>query len=107
MTTPAAAGQRFLATASDFIQGAEVAHILRRNLGPAASRVKARELPDFIVRLVALFDKNARLVVPELGQDKHGSNTKARTTFGWTPIGNEEAITSSGQSLLDLGIVKA
>ncbi len=106
MTSPAAAGQRFLATASDFIPLVDVARILRENLGAAASRVKARELPDFLVRLVAMFDKNARLVVPELGLDKHGSNAKARAAFNWTPITNEEAITSSGRSLLELGMVK-
>ena len=106
MTSSAAAGQRFLATASDFVPLVEIARILRKNLGSSASRVKARELPDFAVRLVALFDKNARLVIPELGQDKHGSNAKARTTFEWTPITNEETITSSGRSLLELGLVK-
>lgn len=107
MTSPAAAGQRYLTTAGDFIPLVELARILRRNLGPAASRVKARELPDFLVRLVALFDRNVGLVIPELGKDKHGSNAKARAALNWTPITNEEAITASAQSLLDLGIVKA
>ena len=107
MTSDKAAGQRFLATASDFVPLVEVARILRNNLGAAAKRVKARELPDVLVKLVALFDKNARLAVPELGIDKNGSNAKARTTLDWTPITHEEAIISSGRSLLDLGLVKA
>ena len=104
MTFPHAAGQRYLATASDFIPMVEIARFLQNALGPAASRIKARELPNFIIRLVALYDKTARLIVPELGKTKHASNVKARTTFDWAPISNEEAIASSGRSVMDLGL---
>lgn len=107
MTSPNAAGNRYLATASDFVPMVEIPRILRNALGPAASRAKARELPDFIVRLVALYDQSARMVVPELGKQKHASNAKAREDFDWTPITNEEAISSSGRSVLDLGIINA
>jgi dihydroflavonol-4-reductase len=54
MTSPAAAGERFLAV-GEFLWMAEVAAILRAELGPAAAKVPKRKLPDFLVSFVGVF----------------------------------------------------
>jgi nucleoside-diphosphate-sugar epimerase len=106
MTDPAAKGERFLAVAGDFVSMLEMARVLRANLGPAASRVPKREIPDWLVRLIALFDPQIRQILPELGKRKNASNEKARTVLGWAPRSTEEAIVATAQSLIDLGFLQ-
>jgi nucleoside-diphosphate-sugar epimerase len=102
MTQAAAAGERFLAVAGDFLSFAEIAGILKKNLGAAAKKVPTRELPDWLLRLVALFDPAVRLVLPELGKKKNGSNAKAMRVLGWKPRSAEESILATAESLLKM-----
>jgi nucleoside-diphosphate-sugar epimerase len=103
MKLPAAAGERFLAVAGEFLAIKEIAAILKQGLGAAASKVPTREIPNWVVRLAALADPSVRLVLPELGKKKTGSNQKARTVLGWNPRSREEAIVATAESLLKLG----
>ena len=103
MTSPAAGGQRFLAIAGDFMTIEEMARVLRSRLGEAAARVPTRVLPDWMVRLAALFDAAIAQTTPELGKHKRASNEKARRLLGWSPRSNEEAIVATAESLLKLG----
>jgi nucleoside-diphosphate-sugar epimerase len=107
MTDPAAKGERFLAVAGEFLSMVEIARILKSELGAAARRVPARELPDWLVRLVAMFDPAVRLILPELGKRKSASNEKARRLLGWAPRSNEEALLATARSLIDLGLLKS
>jgi dihydroflavonol-4-reductase len=75
-------------------------------MGAAAARVPMRGVPDFMVRLAALGDPSVAQIVPELGRAKGASNEKARRVLGWTPRSNEEAIVSTAESLIRLGLVK-
>lgn len=103
MKLPAAAGERFLAVAGEFLAFREIAAILKQNLGAAASKVPTREIPNWVVRLAALGDQAVKLILPELGKKKTGSNEKARTVLGWTPRSREAAIVATAESLLKLG----
>lgn len=106
MTHPQAKGERFLAVAGDFMLMHEIAMILRRRLGALATKVPVRVLPNWAVRLVAIFDPAARLITPELGKYKNGTNAKARRVLGWSPRSNEECIAATGESLARLGLLK-
>jgi dihydroflavonol-4-reductase len=106
MTDPAAKGDRFLATASDFMSMAAIAKVLKSRLGLAAKRVPTRELPNWLVRIAALRDPAIRLILPELGTYKNASNGKAKKVLGWTPRSNEEAILATAESLMRLGLLK-
>jgi dihydroflavonol-4-reductase len=83
----------------------EMATVLRERLGPAAARVPKRELPDWVIRLLAIFNPLAREAVPRLGIKASASNEKARRVLGWTPRSNEEAVVASAESLIRLGLV--
>jgi nucleoside-diphosphate-sugar epimerase len=76
-------------------------------MGAAAANVPTRRLPNWMVRLVGLFDPAVSLITLELGKKKSASNEKARRVLGWTPRSNEEAIVATAQSLIDLGLLKA
>src|SRR5215469_8451067 len=106
MTNPAAKGERFLGIAGEVMSMRDIALVLRARMGDAAKRVPTREIPNWVVRLVAMRDPAAKAILPELGQIKHGSNEKAKRVLGWAPRSNEEAIVASAQSLLDLGLLK-
>jgi nucleoside-diphosphate-sugar epimerase len=106
MTDPAAKGERFLATAGDFMSIREMAEVLKDRLGTAARRVPTREVPNWLVHLVAFFDSSARQILPELGKVKNGSGEKARRLLGWSPRSREDAIVATAQSLLRLGLLK-
>ncbi|HEY1499464.1 MAG TPA: aldehyde reductase [Acidobacteriaceae bacterium] len=106
MTNPAAQGDRFLAVAGDFLSFSEVAKILRRRMGVWAKRVPTMQIPNFIVRLVAMRDTAAKQILPELGKRKNASNEHARKVLGWEPRSSEEAIVATAESLLQLGLLK-
>jgi nucleoside-diphosphate-sugar epimerase len=106
MTDPAAKGERFLATAGDFMTIREVAGVLKSRLGRAARRVPTREVPNWLVHLVAVFDSSVRQILPELGKRKNGSSEKARRLLAWAPRSREDAVVATGESLLRLGLLK-
>ncbi len=106
MTDPAAKGERFLAVSGDFMTMLDMAKALKAGLGPAAAKVPTRELPDFMVRLVALFDPAAKQLLPELGKRKNGSNAKARRLLGWSPLSREESLVATARSMMELRLLK-
>ncbi len=106
MTAPAANGERFLAVAGDFMTVLEIARVLKSRLGPAARRVPARQLPDWLVRLAAIPDPAVRQILPELGKQKNATNAKAKTVLGWTPRSREDALVATAESLRRLGLVQ-
>jgi hypothetical protein len=55
-----------------------------------------------VVRLASLLDPAVKLILPELGKKKNGSNAKAKRVLGWKPRSNEEAILATAESLLKM-----
>lgn len=106
MTNPGAAGERFLAVAGEAMSFHQMAMVLRDRLGAAAAKVPKRELPDWLIRLLALFNPLAREAAPRLGIKANGSSEKARQVLGWQPRSREDAIIASAESLIGLGLVK-
>jgi nucleoside-diphosphate-sugar epimerase len=106
MTHPAAKHQRFLAVAGDFLSFKQIAEILKAKLGDKAKKVPTREIPDFVMRLVALADPAARQILPELGHTKNATGEKARRLLGWNPRSREDAIVATAESLINHGLVK-
>jgi len=88
-------GERFLAVAGDFVPMREIAAMLKKRLGASARRVPTRQLPDWLVRLAALWIRASKQVVPELGKRKNATNEKARRLLGWTPRSSEEAVAAT------------
>lgn len=106
MTHPAAKGERFLAVAGEFISVLDIAKWLKANLGAAAKKVPTRQLPDWLIRVAALRDPAIKQILPELGKKKNATNEKARRVLGWSPRSNEDAVISTAESLIQLGLLK-
>ena len=99
-----AVGQRFIA-ASDFAWLADVAALLRALLGEAANKVPTRQVPDFVLRLAALFDKSLAAVAPRLGEKRAFNSAKAQIMLGWRPRPLEETVLDCARSVIATGAV--
>ncbi|MFZ3572798.1 SDR family oxidoreductase [Streptomyces sp. BH097] len=89
MTHPAAAGERFLAAGGEAISLLRMARILAANMGEAAAKVPARELPS-----------GQKASVPVL------NTGKARSVFGWMPRDTSTTIVDTATSLIRLNLVE-
>jgi nucleoside-diphosphate-sugar epimerase len=105
MTHPAAKGERFIAVSGQVMSMLDIAAVLRSRLGEAARKVPTRQLPNWLVRCVALFDPGMRQLLPLLGNIRNATSAKAERVLGWKPRPREDAIAASAESLVRFGIV--
>jgi dihydroflavonol-4-reductase len=106
MLSPAAAGQRYIA-AGPFFWMRDIARVLRERIPARARRVPKRNLPNWLVRLSAMFDPVVRDRLFELDKLRPVSADKAKRELGWVPRSNEDAIVATAESLFAQGLVKA
>ncbi len=106
MTTPGIDGERFLCS-GDYLTMADVAAILKSRLADKAKRVPTMKLPNFLVRVSALFDEQVKIVLPELGRTRVGDSSHARAVIGWNPRPAAESIVDTARSLIAAGLVKS
>ena len=107
MTDPKANGERFLAVSGNgFMWMKDMALTLKDQLGEKAKNVPTRTVPNFVIRIVGLWDPTVKLIAPDLSKVKNCSNEKAKTVLGWKPRSMQDAIVSSGESLYEFGLVK-
>lgn len=104
MTHPAAAGERFL-VGDRFMWFSEVATTLAREFPAYASKLPSRDIPAWMVRLIALINPPAKQLIPELNRERHISSEKARRVLGWQPHTSEEAVIAGARSLVEFGVV--
>jgi dihydroflavonol-4-reductase len=94
MTTKNAAGERFI-LGSDTAWMKQIADVLAE----AGYEVPTRELPNFLVRLVALFDPTVRLIVDVLGMPFLTSSEKAQSVLGWTGRSMKEMVLDTARGI--------
>ena len=98
MTAPEAAGERFIGS-GDFYWMSDVAKMLKRGLGDDAKKVPSIRVPDFVARVVALFDPIVRGRLYELGKRRPVSSEKARRMFDWKSRPVTETVLDTARSL--------
>ncbi len=106
MTTPEAGGQRFpLSESSPSLL--EAGQAIGEALPGFRSRMPRFELPDWLIRLVALFNAEARASAPELGRAKPIDASAAISLLGHDLIPAREAYVATANSAVAHGIVTA
>ncbi|WP_316848028.1 aldehyde reductase [Pedobacter psychrodurus] len=104
MTDKNAGGHRFLALSGGTLSLPEIALLIKEKMG--IKNIVTRVAPNWLIRLIALYNPGARNIVPQLGRIKNASNEKARTILNWKPRSNEEAVTSAITSMIKFGVIK-
>lgn len=97
----APSGGRYLGSAA-CLWMIEIAAAIRVALGDAARKVPSRVLPDWVIRLVAIFDATARQAIPELGKDIAVDTSLTRRTLGLDFVPAEDAAAAMARSLVEL-----
>lgn len=101
MLHPEAKGQRFLALAGGKMSMPEIAAFLRKNMPEVSQKVPTKTLPDWAVRLAALYSPRAKAIASMLSASRNVSNEKAKRILGWMPMStNEQAILASVESMI-------
>ncbi|HEV7721884.1 MAG TPA: NAD-dependent epimerase/dehydratase family protein [Iamia sp.] len=104
LASPAAAGERFLATGT-FLWMGDVARILRDGLGDDAAQVPTEEIPDDVIRAFAEHDAELASIVPGLGRRNRHSTAKAEAVLGWRRRPVEDTVLDCARSLIAHGVV--
>jgi dihydroflavonol-4-reductase len=105
LQAPGMAGERFIASGR-FMKLRQIADVLRAQFGAQAHLVSTREVPDWLVRVAALFNPLAKAVVGELGSVRNQDASHAKAVLGWATRPVEHSIVQTASCLIDLGIVK-
>jgi dihydroflavonol-4-reductase len=105
MTLPQASRNRFLLNGAS-ISIPELADILHRNFASQGYRVPTRVMPDFLVRLFAIFVPKTRPVARSLGWKYNLSTEHTRSTLNWQPRPYEKSILDMANSLIEMDMLK-
>ena len=82
----------------------DIAKTLRSALGSNADKVPTRIMPTFVVRILALFVAQVRMIAPLVGVRNELTTGKARRVLGFSPRPATEAVIACAESLLRLGL---
>ena len=104
METDESSGGRYIAV-SETAWFIEMARAIRERLGAKARRAPRFELPNFVVRLVGVFDAQARASVPDLGAFPEVDNALTRKALGMKFRPLSESVPATAESLIRLGLV--
>jgi len=103
MTAPEARGQRFVMVSGTYSL-MKMADVLRAAMPERAAKMPRFEVPDWIVRIVGVVDKDVRGNLGELGVVKTANSAPAEHLLGRALIGPDEAVIASGRTLVAHGI---
>ena len=100
MTADGAAGQRFILSESS-LWLSEMASILR----DAGFNAPKRNIPNFILKIIALRDKDLAGTIPLLGRTGTYDISKTKDILGWQPTKAADAIVDCAQHLKTKGLI--
>jgi dihydroflavonol-4-reductase len=104
MTTAVANGQRYICANGNHAMR-DVAMVLDRHCSAKGFKVPTGKLPSVVMRIVAMFDKTARLALNDLGVRQDLDTSKITHDLQWHPRGLEEMVTSMADSMIAHGVV--
>jgi dihydroflavonol-4-reductase len=100
---PEAIGQRYLATA-EYMPFPAVAKIVREAY--PNHKVTSREVPDWVIRLIARFGGPARQIINDIGNEKIFDGSKGERLMGHQYIPARQSILDTAEAAFKLGLIK-
>ncbi len=96
MTEERANGKRLIPTTSQAYSFMDIAKILKRN---GYNKVSTKKAPIFMIKLMSLFDREAKGMVPIVGNTISSNNSETKEIFNWEPIPFEKTILDCAKSI--------
>ena len=96
ISTPEAAGKRFVLASSEAIPMMRIAKLLRLY---GYSKVSTRKAPDLLLKFMALFNRDLKGVVSFLGHKVGYDNSETKSILGWKPTPIDISIVEMASSL--------
>jgi len=84
----------------------EMAKILDAKFAARGFKVPTGEMPDWLFRTVAIFDRSMQPVLPNLGKQYEIDNQRIKQVLDWQPRSAEQMLIDLADSLIKYGIVK-
>lgn len=104
MTTADCGGRRLIAS-GETISMRDMAVMLRDAFPDHARRIPTRVLPPLVVRLLALFDRQLRSLLGDLGVVPRADSAYVTALTGINFRPARESVVAAGQSLLEHGVI--
>jgi len=98
-----AGGRRYLMV-EKVVYFRDLARALREALPERATKVPQREMPDWLLKLIALFNKDMRLLADEISPVKQFDSAPVRHLLARPLIPIEDAAVAMARSLIEQGI---
>jgi len=96
MTSAGAAGKRFIAASAEPVSMTTFAEILR---DAGYSRAPSRRAPTFAIKLMSLFDRQAKGMLPSIGKQAAFDNQSTFDILDWQPTPMEASIKEMAASI--------
>ena len=101
ITAPGTAGKRIVG-AAEFMWLAEIAGLLKAAY--PQKRIPMRTAPDILIRLIGLFDRSIRSIIPLLGRRQELDNARARALLDIDFISAAESVRASARYIMERGL---
>ena len=95
MLHPDANGKRYISAQSESTPFLNIAQLLKKH----GYDVPTKKVPSFVIKLLALFDKEAKGMVPLLNKSISCDNSSTVSAFNWTPESLETTIIDMAKSV--------
>jgi nucleoside-diphosphate-sugar epimerase len=99
---PESAGERYLATA-EYLPFPQIARIVREAYPDR--KVTRRDVPDWIIKLIARFGGPARQIINDIGNEKIFDGSKGEALMGRKYIPAKQSILETAEACIRLGLV--
>ncbi|WP_373085103.1 NAD-dependent epimerase/dehydratase family protein [Sneathiella sp.] len=83
----------------------QIAEQLQIHLGPRGYKIPTRHVPDWVIRLIAIFNPSLKVAAERLGPSHRYDTSHVRSDLDWRPIPMHQSILDTADSLIDLKII--
>jgi dihydroflavonol-4-reductase len=101
MTAEGASGERFILSESSMWLS-EMATVLRE---AGFNQAPKRNIPNFLLKVIAMFDKDLAGTIPLLGRVGTYDISKTKDILGWQPTKAADAIIDTAKHFKEKGII--
>lgn len=96
LSTPASEGKRILAS-DGFMWMVDMARTMRAAYPDQG--IKAKVAPDFMIKMMGMFDRDIKTIIPQLGVERRIDNSRAKELLGMDFVPAKDSVLASAASI--------